>query len=61
MKIHEAILIFDNIESDDFTNNEKIVAIRKVLDMPTKNSITKDEICNAFLWLWNQFYDVDNT
>lgn len=59
MKISEAILIFDNIESDDFTEEQKAIAIKRVLDMPTKNSITKDEICKAFQWLWSQFYTMD--
>ena len=59
MKITQALLIFDNIESDAFTDNEKAIAIRKVLDMPYKNSVTKDSICKAFSWMWNQFYTIE--
>ena len=59
MKIQKALLIFDNIESEDFTEEEKAIAIKMVLAMPTKNSVTKDTICKAFLWMWNQFYEWD--
>ena len=59
MKIQKALLIFDNIESEDFTEEEKAIAIKMVLNMPTKNSITKDNICKAFLWMWDQFYELD--
>jgi len=59
MKITQALLIFDNIESDAFTNDEKAIAIRFVLDMPTKNSVTKDSICKAFSWMWNKYYVIE--
>lgn len=58
MNIGIAVGIFENIESNDYTEEEKAIAIREVLDMPTKNGITKDSICKAFDWLWHQFYEM---
>lgn len=59
MNIVVAISIFEDIESEGYTEEQKAIAIRKVLDMPTKNSITKDHICKVLDWLWKQNYILD--
>ena len=59
MNIGIAISIFEDIESEEYTEEQKAIAIRKVLDMPTKNSITKDQICTVLNWLWKQNYILD--
>ena len=59
MKIGRAIYIFEHIDSLEFSDWEKVKAIWLVLNMPTHNSITKDNILKAFKWLFLQFYDVE--
>ena len=59
MNIGKAVAIFENIDSSEFSDDEKAEAIWLVLNMPTHNSITKDNILKAFKWLFLQFYDVE--
>lgn len=56
MELGKAIAIFNQIESDDYSDAEKIEAIRMVIDMETHNSITKAEILMALEWLWDFGY-----
>lgn len=35
-----------------YSENEKLTAIKEVLDMPTHNGVTKDKILSAFRWLY---------
>lgn len=53
MNLGKANAIFKNIESDGYADEEKLIAIEMVLDMPTHNGITKDTILNVFRWFWN--------
>lgn len=53
MNIGKANAVFEQIQSERYTDEEKLVAIEMVLDMPTHNGITKDTILNAFKWLYN--------
>lgn len=53
MNIGKANAIFENIESDRYTEEEKLIAIKMVLNMPTHNGIKKDTILNAFRWLYS--------
>lgn len=53
MNIGKACAIFEQIESERYTDEEKLLAIREVIEMPTHNGVTKDTILNAFRWLWN--------
>lgn len=53
MNIGKANAVFENIASDRYTDDEKLIAIETVLDMSTHNGITKDTILNALKWLWN--------
>ena len=50
MTLTKAICIFKNIENAEYSNSEKLESLAIVLDMPTHNSITKDEILKAFRW-----------
>lgn len=45
--------IFEQIKSERYTDEEKLLAIHEVIEMPTHNGITKDTILNALKWLWN--------
>lgn len=48
----KATRIFHWIRSKKYSEYEKLVAIKKTLDMPTHNSFTKNEILDAFRWMW---------
>ena len=52
MNIGKATAIFQHIRNEKYSEDEKLVAIKKTLDMPTHNGITKDEILDAFRWMW---------
>ena len=52
MNCGKACAIFEQLESDKYSENEKLTAIKEVLDMPTHNGITKDKILGAFRWLY---------
>lgn len=51
MNIGKAAAIFQNINSEDFTDYEKLEAIDMVLDMPTHNGITKGQILDVCRWM----------
>ena len=53
MNIGKACAVFEQIDSERYTDDEKLTAIEMVLDMPTHNGITKDTILDAFRWLYN--------
>ncbi len=53
MNIGVACAIFQNINSKKYTEDEKLEAIKNVLEMHTYNGITKTEIISAFRWFWN--------
>lgn len=52
MKIGLACAIFEQINSDNYTDQEKLHAIKEVIAMPTHNGIRKDEIMAAFRWFF---------
>lgn len=58
MKTGKAVAIFEQIDSDKFTADEKAEAIYKVLQMPTHNGISKDTILRVVKHLFNLCYDV---
>lgn len=58
MNIGKACAIFMQIDSDKYTEEEKLVAIHEVLQMPTHNSITKDKILKAFRWFFGYAVEV---
>lgn len=57
MRTVKAVEIFRNINSSDYTDSEKILAIVIVLKMPTHNSIDKNTIINAFRWFLDSEVD----
>lgn len=58
MGMGKACAIFSQINSDKYSEAEKILAIRIVVDMETHNSITKDEILKVMDWLWHEKYNI---
>ena len=64
MKVSErmsgrVMLVWQNIDSPFFTDEEKDEAIREVLDLATHNGIKKDDILNACEYLWNKVFEVE--
>lgn len=58
MNLGKARGIFDTIEDDKYTMEEKGAAIRIVIDMETHNSITKDQMLKVMDWMWNQIFEL---
>lgn len=56
MNLGKAIAIFNQIESDKYTDAEKMEAIRMTIDMETHNSILKVNVLKALNWLWFHYY-----
>ena len=53
MSIGKACAIFEQIDSKEYTEDEKLQAIEDVLfEMVTYNGITKDKILDAFKWFF---------
>ena len=57
MTLGEAVAIFNSINRDDKTPEEKGMAIRRVLDMETHNSITKDTLLKVVRWLYDMVFE----
>lgn len=53
MNIGKACAVFEQINSEKYEEQEKLNAIKQVIEMPTHNSISKEEIINAFRWFFN--------
>ena len=49
--IGRALVIFSDINNEGFSTDEKIAAIRRVLKMPTHNSIKKDWMLEVIQWM----------
>lgn len=58
MSVNKAVAIFTNINSNDFTDDEKAIAIHQVVNMPTHNSITKNVMLEVIKFLWNKLYEI---
>ena len=58
MKIGKAYKILDDINSDEYTVEEKALAIRVILDMETHNGVTKAVLLKALNWLWNEHFEL---
>ena len=58
MKIGKACAIFMQIDSDEYTAEEKGTAIYEVLKMPTHNGITKDKMLSVIWYLLNLAFDI---
>lgn len=54
----QAYKIFRNLLSEDYTVEEKGLAMHQILSMATMNGITKVELVNALIWLWHQHFEM---
>lgn len=55
----KAIAIFMQIDSDEYSDEEKALAIHRVLHMPTHNGITKDVMLKVISWLFEEKWTVE--
>ncbi len=58
MNIGRAMAIFENINNDTYSDEEKALAIYKVTKMPTHNSVKKDSMLSVIKWLWDKCYEI---
>lgn len=58
MNIGKACAIFEKLDSQDYSIEEKATAIHMVADMATHNGINKDKMIDAIKWLLEQNYEV---
>ncbi len=59
MNVSKAVAIFTNINSNDFTDDEKAIAIHQVVSMPTHNTIKKDDMLAVIKLLWDKLYEIE--
>ena len=57
MNIGNARLIFDNINSSEYDDVEKALAIYRVMYMETHNSVTKASMLKVIRWLWDRHFE----
>ena len=56
MNAGRAYKIFHDLDNDQYTLEEKAVAIYTIMNMATHNSVRKDAFISACKWLWNQHF-----
>ena len=59
MTLGEYCVVFENIDTEEFTDEEKACAIYMVMHMPTHNSITKKAMLAVIKWLFYRAFDVE--
>ena len=58
MNIGRAVAVFSDIDNDEYTEEEKALAIYYVMKMPTHNGVKKDWMLSVIKWLWNKCYEI---
>ena len=58
MDIGKAMAIFNNINSDKYSVNEKAMAIYRVMHMETHNAATKASMLEVIRWLWDRQFEL---
>lgn len=59
MNIGKSTAIFEDINSDEYSNEEKALAIYDVMKMPTHNGVKKDSMLSVIKWLWHKIYEIE--
>lgn len=57
MDIGKAMAVFENINSDKYSETEKAMAIYRVMYMETHNSVTKASMLKVIRWLWDRHFE----
>ena len=60
MCIGEARRIFDNIDSQQYTDEQKGEAILRVLKMETHNSVKKESLLKVIRYMFDLCYEVQS-
>lgn len=60
MNIGKSTAIFEDINSDEYSNEEKALAIYDVMKMPTHNGVKKDSMLSVIKWLWHKIYEIED-
>lgn len=60
MNIGRATAIFEDVNSDEYSDEEKALAIYDVIKMPTHNGVKKDSMLSVIEWLWNKCYEIED-
>ena len=58
MKLCDAIAVVKNLESDELTDETKGLAILRILEAETLNSLTKSGMKMIIKWLFYKCYEV---
>ena len=58
MNIGKAYAIIKQIDSDQYTDDEKGTAIMLIAQMPTHNGVTKKDLLKIVWYLLNFFYEL---
>ena len=58
MDIGKAMAIFNNINSDKYSVNEKAMAIYRVMHMETHDAVTKASMLEVIRWLWDRQFEL---
>ena len=58
MDIGKAMAIFNNINSDKYSVNEKAMAIYRVMHMETHNAVTKASMLEVIRCLWDRQFEL---
>ena len=59
MNAREALAIFENIESPDYEDGQKGMAVKVVSEMPTHNSVSKSSMLKVIRWLLPLCFDMN--
>lgn len=59
MSVSKAMIIFTNINSNAFTDEQKAIAIHQVVNMATHNAIKKDDMLEVIRFLWDKLYEIE--
>lgn len=59
MNIGTARAIFENINSDEYSETEKALAIYRIMYMETHNSVTKASMLKVIRWLWDRHFELN--
>ena len=59
MNIGKSVAICENLDSEKYSLEEKALAIREVMNMPTHMGVNKDTLIGMIKWLWNITLEVD--
>ena len=60
MNISRATAVFEDINSDEYYDEEKALAIYDVMKMPTHNGVKKDSMLSVIKWLWHKIYEIED-